>query len=86
MSNFRPLLLQRYPAAAPGRLLTGREDVAVIAQPHGRSWSAAGCPGSSGSSIVTLALASFCLLKLDGESPHFFQTLRTIFCFGASFG
>ena len=71
MSNFRPLLLQRYPAAAPGRLLTGHEDVAAIAQPHGRSWSAAGCPGSSGLSIATLALVGFCLSGTIGESPLF---------------
>ena len=85
MSNFRPLLLQRYPAAAPGRLLTGHEDVAVIAQPHGRSWSAEGCPGSSGFSIATLALVGFCLSGAIRENPYFLSAFGSSPCFRALF-
>ena len=42
MSNFRPLLLQRRTAAAPGRLFTGHEGVVI--HPHGRFWLTAGYP------------------------------------------
>ena len=94
MSNFRPLLLRQHTAAAPGRLLTGHEDVVI--QPHGRFWLTAGCLYCRSLSLAfpTLsnlfcavavresrrALSCFCLRIGVVQSPN-----RTFFTFLSTF-
>ena len=95
MSNFRPLLLQRRTAAAPGRLFTGHEGVVI--HPHGRFWLTAGYPfvGACPLYFLLFLLPFFFLFLLPVSSPPWLSRRITAHClasvcalvlFGRQFG